>query len=29
MKTANQVDWDAINATRTEFNARWNRTVER
>ncbi|HEY0295537.1 MAG TPA: ABC transporter substrate-binding protein [Bordetella sp.] len=29
MQTANQVDWDAINATRTDFNARWNRTVER
>ncbi|MVW71689.1 extracellular solute-binding protein [Bordetella sp. 15P40C-2] len=29
MDTATILDWDAINATRPAFNARWNRTVER
>jgi putative spermidine/putrescine transport system substrate-binding protein len=29
METAKVLDWDAINATRAAFNARWNRTVER
>jgi putative spermidine/putrescine transport system substrate-binding protein len=29
MQTAKVLDWDAINATRAAFNARWNRTVER
>jgi putative spermidine/putrescine transport system substrate-binding protein len=29
MKTAVTLDWDVINANRSEWNARWNRTIER
>nr|WP_086059033.1 ABC transporter substrate-binding protein [Bordetella genomosp. 9] len=29
METVKVLDWDAVNATRAAFNARWNRTVER
>jgi|JI10StandDraft_1071094.scaffolds.fasta_scaffold288207_2 putative spermidine/putrescine transport system substrate-binding protein len=29
MKTVVTLDWDAINATRPEWNTRWNKTVER
>ncbi|CAM5798097.1 ABC transporter substrate-binding protein [Rhizobacter fulvus] len=29
MKTVITLDWDAINASRPEWNARWNKTVER
>ncbi|HEY9065856.1 MAG TPA: ABC transporter substrate-binding protein [Burkholderiaceae bacterium] len=29
MKTVNTLDWDAVNTLRPEWNARWNKTVER
>ena len=29
MKTVNALDWDQINTLRPEWNARWNKTVER
>ncbi len=29
MKTANTLDWDAVNEKRQEWNSRWNRTIER
>ena len=29
MKTAVNLDWDAINEKRPEWNSRWNKTIER
>ncbi|HKX39554.1 MAG TPA: ABC transporter substrate-binding protein [Burkholderiaceae bacterium] len=29
MKTVNTLDWDAVNTLRPEWNARWNKTIER
>lgn len=29
MKTANTLDWDAVNEGRQQFNSRWNRTIEK
>ena len=29
MKTAVTLDWDTINENRPDWNARWNKTVER
>jgi putative spermidine/putrescine transport system substrate-binding protein len=28
MKTAVTLDWDAINAKRSEWNSRWNKRIE-
>ena len=29
MKNAVTLDWDAVNANRPAWNARWNKTIER